>query len=441
MKIIRDIVWSSDEPLDKNVLWLNNGLIKYYGPNGWESLKYFSMLEDNIVGSIDAETHKIALSGSLPQDTYYLKYEDEKRIVLDNWAEVCQMPNSSTYNELIKFNVAPYAAHAIGVYNAKGVRVGHIELEQFKPKYSKRLFRFGLLSDVHNSSDESAEPTEDIQRALKFFNDKQSVSFTCISGDLTNSASERGFSIYQKNVQESSPNTPVYATPGNHDAQSKLNVERWKKYTGCEPTYEFTHTVDGIPFHFIFLGMYYWSLGTDGKPYKDEDIEWLAERLEAHKGEKCFVITHLFFPDRAGNLLKIYPQGNWLQGEQLTKLENLCKTYPNTIWFSGHSHWKWYLQKYQATENVYQNEQEGSYCVHVSGCASPIDSNGQPNTSGARVTKPLESEGAIVDVYEDYIDIRCMDLKNMLYLPIAQYRLTMKNNTSYEKCNYCREQC
>jgi hypothetical protein len=29
MKIIRDIVWSSNEPLDKNVLWLNNGLIKY----------------------------------------------------------------------------------------------------------------------------------------------------------------------------------------------------------------------------------------------------------------------------------------------------------------------------------------------------------------------------------------------------------------------------
>ena len=108
-------------------------------------------------------------------------------------------------------------------------------------------------------------------------------------------------------------------------------------------------------------------------------------------------------------------------------VENLCKEYPSTIWFSGHSHWKWYLQKYQATENVYQNEQEGSYCVHISGCASPIDSNGQPNTSGARVTKPLESEGAIVDVYENYIDIRCMDLKNMLYLPIAQYRLMMKN--------------
>ena len=36
---------------------------------------------------------------------------------------------------------------------------------------------------------------------------------------------------------------------------------------------------------------------------------------------------------------------------------------------------------------------------------------------------PLESEGAIVDVYENYIDIRGMDLKNEKYLPIAQYRL------------------
>lgn len=172
----------------------------------------------------------------------------------------------------------------------------------------------------------------------------------------------------------------------------------------------------------------------------DKNVLWLNNGLIKYYGPNGWESLK-YFSMLEDNIVGIYPQGNWLQGEQLTKLENLCKTYSNTVWFSGHSHWKWYLQKYQATENVYQNEQEGSYCVHVSGCASPIDSNGQPNTSGARVTKPLESEGAIVDVYEDYIDIRCMDLKNMLYLPIAQYRLTMKNNTSYEKCNYCREQC
>lgn len=426
MKIIRNIVLSSKEPLDKNVLWLNDGVLKYYSQSGWESLKYSPVPQDNIVGHIDTQTLNITLNEDLTQDTYHLKYEDEKGAILVGWDEICQLAPSDTYDKLIEFNVAPYAASAIGVYNSGGMRVGHIELETFKPEYGKRLFRFGLLSDVHNSSDESAEPSEDIQRALKFFNDKQSVSFTCISGDLTNSASERGFSIYQRNVQESSPDTPVYATPGNHDAQASLDVERWKKYTGCDPTYEYTHTVDGKSFHFLFLGMYYWSLGTNGNPYKDEDIEWLAEKLEAYKGEKCFVVTHLFFPDRAGNLLEIYPQGNWLQGNQLTKLEALCKKYPSVIWFSGHSHWKWYLQKYQDTANIYQNEQEGSYCVHVSGCANPIDSNGQPGTPEARVSKPLESEGAIVDVYENYIDIRCMDLKNTKYLPIAQYRLIMK---------------
>ena len=441
MKIIRDIVWSSKEPLDKNVLWLNNGIIKYYGVNGWESLHYYSKEEDSIVGYITEETHKITLSGLLPEDTYYLRYEDDKGIVLEDWADICQLPNSGTYTDFIEYNKAPYAASTIGVYSSKGVRVGHIELNEFKPDYGKRLFRFGLLSDVHNSSDETAEPSEDIQRALKFFNDKQSVSFTCIAGDITNSASETGFSIYQKNVQESSPNTPVYATPGNHDAQSQLNVDRWKQYTNCDPTYEFTHTVDNIPYHFLFLGMYYWSLGTNGKPYRDEDIEWLASKLEEYKDDKCFVITHLFFPNKAGNLLEIYPQGNWLQGDQLTKLENLCKTYSNTIWFSGHSHWKWYLQKYQDNENIHKNEPDNSFCVHVPSCASPIDSNGEPGTSGARVEKPLESEGAVIDVYENYIDIRSLDLKNMLYLPIAQYRLEMKNNKNYEKENYCIQFC
>lgn len=424
MKIFRSVVMSNKEPESKDIIWLHNGVLKYYSTSGWESIKQ-PPPEDTIVGTIN-QNNEITLDESLVGN-YHLWYEDTNKMILGGWEKICQLSHLYPYTEFINYNIAPYSATHIGVYNDNGTRVGIIKLGHFKPNYGNRLFRFGILSDVHNSSDESAEPTDDIKRALRYFNDKQSVSFTCICGDLTNSASETGFSIYKQNVQESSPNTPVYATTGNHDVQSELNIDRWRQYVGTEPTYEYTHTINNIQYHFLFLGMYYWSLGTNGNPYKEQDIDWLANKLELYRNEKCFVITHLFFPDRAGNLLKIYPQGNWLQGSQLIRLENLCKEYPSTIWFSGHSHWKWYLQKYQATENVYQNEKEGSYCVHISGCASPIDSNGQPNTSDARVTKPLESEGAIVDVYEDYIDIRCMDLKNMLYLPIAQYRLMMKN--------------
>ena len=52
----------------------------------------------------------------------------------------------------IKENIAPYAAHHIGVYNDKNEKVGDISIDSIKPEYGKRQYRFGLLSDVHNQS-------------------------------------------------------------------------------------------------------------------------------------------------------------------------------------------------------------------------------------------------------------------------------------------------
>lgn len=318
------------------------------------------------------------------------------------------------YSEFISQNIAPYAASQIGVYNESGQRVGKIELNTFKPEYGERLYRFGLLSDVHNQSDQTAEPTADLQRALEFFNNKESVAFTCICGDITQNGTASELAIYQNNVNTKSPNTPVYTCTGNHDATSSgLNETNWTTYTGCEKNFTFEHQND----IFIFFSMTTWSLGSSGTPYSETDIDWLEEQLEANKDKRCFVFTHLFFPTRAGNLNDIYPTGNWLGGTQLTRIQGLNDTYKNAIWFSGHSHWKWYLQKYQDRANIYKANSCG-YSVHVPSCASPIDSDGT-----TRVSMPLESEGAIVDVYENYIDIRGMDLKNELYLPIATYRL------------------
>ena len=318
------------------------------------------------------------------------------------------------YEDFINENIAPYAATKIGVYNSEGNKVGVIPLGNFKPEYGDRLYRFGVLSDVHNQSDQSAESTADLQRALSIFNEKESVIMTCICGDISQNGTASEFEIYKNNVDAKSPNTPVYTTVGNHDATSSgLNLDNWNTYTGNHGrSFEVTQGND----HFLFFGMNYWSLGSSGTPYMEEDIAWLEEKLEAYRNERCFIFTHLFFPDRAGNLNGIYPSGNWLGGAQLTRIQGLCDHYKNTIWFSGHSHWKWYLQKYQDRANIYRND--CGWCVHIPSCASPIDSDGS-----TRVNKPLESEGAIVDVYENYIDIRGVDLKNEKYLPIAQYRL------------------
>ena len=318
------------------------------------------------------------------------------------------------YENFINENIAPYAATKIGVYDSEGNKVGVIPLGNFKPEYGDRLYRFGVLSDVHNQSDQSAESTADLQRALSIFNEKESVIMTCICGDISQNGTASEFEIYKNNVDTKSPNTPVYTTVGNHDATSSgLNLDNWNTYTGNHGrSFEVTQGND----HFLFFGMNRWSLGSGGTPYIEEDMAWLEEKLETYRNERCFIFTHLFFPDRAGNLNGIYPSGNWLGGAQLTRIQGLCDHYKNTIWFSGHSHWKWYLQKYQDRANIYRNN--CGWCVHIPSCASPIDSNGS-----SRVSMPLESEGAIVDVYENYIDIRGMDLKNEKYLPIAQYRL------------------
>lgn len=335
----------------------------------------------------------------------------------------------------IKENVAPYSSSSIGIFNSNDELVGKIPLNNFKPNYGDRLFRFGILSDVHNNNadSQSNEDIVDFENALQFFNDTESVNITCICGDITQGGRPAQFAIYKGIVEDKSYSTPVYTTTGNHDCPSTgdLNNSDWEPYTGNPKTFEFVQRIGNEDVHFLFLGMNRYSLGDGGVPYLDSDIEWLEEKLEEYRNERCFVFTHLFFPEKAGNFKHIYPSSNWLGGGQLTKLLELNEHYLNTVWFSGHSHWKWYLQKYEDKANVYRSYDENGnptcgWCVHIPSCASPIDSDGV----SSRVSKPLESEGGIVDVYEDYIVIRGMVFKDTndttytnLYLPVAQYKL------------------
>ena len=335
----------------------------------------------------------------------------------------------------IKENVAPYSSSSIGIFNSNNELVGKIPLNNFKPNYGDRLFRFGVLSDVHNNNvdSQSTEDIADLTNALSVLNNIESVNMTCICGDITQGGRPAQFAVYRDTVAANSPNTPVYTTTGNHDCPSSggLASTDWEPYTGNPMTFEVIKEIGGKNVPFLFLGMNLYNLGDTGTPYLDADIEWLEEKLEEYRNERCFVFTHLFFPEKAGNFKQIYPSNNWLGGGQLTKLLELNEHYLNTVWFSGHSHWKWYLQKYEDKANVYRSyDEDGNptcgWCVHIPSCASPIDSNGV----SSRVSKPLESEGGIIDVYEDYIVIRGMVFKDTndttytnLYLPVAQYKL------------------
>lgn len=354
---------------------------------------------------------------------------------------------ATNFTDLIKNNVAPYSASKIGVYASDGSRVGEIPLGSFKPNYGERLYRFGLLSDVHNEDSQSTENAQDFINALTELNNKESIEFICITGDLTQASHSTGniateMTLYQNNLNAAGVNKPVYVTTGNHDCPGSTDVDYTTFYqyaglsdiapsSGATASYEVTktHTTSGgvtVTDHFLFLTMRRYEFTSS--TYYDADITWLGNKLEAYKNDRCFVFTHMFFPEYAGNLNRIYPTGNWLSGAQLTSLKNLIDSYPRTYWFSGHSHWKWYLQKYEDKANIYPTSNSGrttGWAVHIPSCASPIDSDGS-----SRVSMPLQSEGGVVDVYEDYVDIRGIEFKgpsdsnyNMKYIPVAQYRL------------------
>ena len=356
------------------------------------------------------------------------------------------------YDDFIKTNVAPYAASQIGVYNSSGERVGSIPLGTFKPAYGERLYRFGIISDVHNETNQADGNQNDIRNALNFFNQREDIEFTCITGDLTQTSYSSGnlateMALYQANLAAISNSTPVYPTTGNHDCpqNSDVDIDTFKNYAGISDlftsdavySYEVTkthQTSEGttVTDHFLFLGMRRYEFTSS--TYLDADITWLGNKLEAYKNDRCFVFTHMFFPDASGNFQSIYPSGNWLSGTQLNNLKTLRGNYPRAIWFSGHSHWKWYLQSGEPQANVWPTSNAGrttAWCVHIPSCASPIDSSVcNPSLSSTRVSMPGQSEGAIVDVYEDHVDIRAIEFKGAndpdyvtRYLPIAQYRL------------------
>ena len=364
------------------------------------------------------EGKRIELTTDAP-GAYTLVYEGAGRQQLAGYAPICTLDAGQLthYEDFIDANVAPYGAKAIGVYDSENNRVGAIKIASLKSKSSKApLYTYGVLTDVHFGVPK-IDPVNDFKRALEFFA-AEGASMICICGDISQEGTEVEFQAYANAVAQSK--IPVYTTTGNHDCTKKgIKLELWERYTGKPLIYEKTVKANGADEHFLFLGMKRWNFK---EAYYDEHIDWLEKKLEEYAGERCYIITHLFFPERAGNLNGIYPPKNWLRGPQLERLENLCKKYHNSIWFSGHSHWEWQLQKYQDRANIhrdYENGQPASgWTVHVPGCGCPITSDGT-----SRVNNPPASEGALIQVYKDHINVVGVDLKNGKYLPIATYRL------------------
>lgn len=280
---------------------------------------------------------------------------------------------ATTHTRLIKQNVAPQGASAIGVINSSGQVLGTIPLGTLAHTYGTKLFSFGLFSDVHmtnntnyNKSGSYYKGEEKFKKALGFCS-SYGVDFITICGDFSIGATYSDYQLY-KNVRDycrSQYNLEIYTCAGNHDmgmgypessqwTEPKDNYvyenTKYKAYTGNDINHYFTITKNNKKFHFIFLSCKIGraTTGADSKTalYVSYDItKWLTDLLNGDcKDGQRFIYVHAPLPERC-NFGIGYDARSILLGDALEGIRNLSNSNPNnTIWFHGHTHWAWEMQ-------------------------------------------------------------------------------------------------
>lgn len=310
------------------------------------------------------------------------------------------------YKDFISENVAPKNVRRIGIYNARGNRVGQIPLGKLALPSDRgaKLYSFGAIADVHIVYDTAAD---DFKRALTYLNDSEDVAFTCICGDLTDDGTAAQLAQYKAIVESHSPDTPVYAMAGNHEKYS-TQPTLIEQYTGHPLYYSFTHGEDV----FIMCGCYSWS--NDGI-FTNDYLQWLYELLESNRNKRCFIFEHVMPWGDSGNAGELY-SFDMFSGTKGGVFQSLLRHYKNTVLFHGHSHLKFYLQEVDDKAN-YSNAL-GYRSVHIPSLAVPRDLG-----TTSLVGIYADSEGYVVDVYANGIHLRGRDFVRGEFLPIASYWL------------------
>lgn len=329
---------------------------------------------------------------------------------------------SLEYKDLIEINKMPKEVTKIGIYNENSDKVGEIPVSSQNKLddtvLGEKLYSFGAVADIHLQYDTAQS---DFQKALTYFNENENVAFTCIVGDLTSNGTETELGTYKSFVETYSPNTPVYAVTGNHDARNSNVANVIETYTGKPLYYSFEHGNDV----FVMMGI---NKEANGGLFTTEELQWLYETLEANRNKRCFVFQHIRPQDGCGNAFGIYNYDIW-GGTEQTVFESLLKHYHNVILFHGHSHLKFYLQ-YGSDIANYDNI-FGCHSIHIPSLAVPRD--GDVTGANSRQEIYADSEGYVIDVYENHIVLRGRDFVLDKFIPIAIYQLDTTLQTIEEK--------
>lgn len=338
-----------------------------------------------------------------------------------------------TYTHFIQKNIAPKGATRIGVYDSNGNKVCTIPLGGLTPPNAEPLYSFGIVSDIHlYKTATNWDGNGKFDRALTYF-ENQGCAMCIVSGDLTQTGlydeqtgggyvlNEAQFAKYKEITDKHT--IPVYEIMGNHESYYGQpitnNLGKMETYTGKDVL---SYTVAQGDDLFVLCGQ-----PRDTTVMSDEDFTWLGATLEANTDKRCFVFIHSHIDDNveggvedSGN--PAFARENSIFGywgaNKTANFINLMKRYPNLILFHGHTHIMFEAQEFDKDANY--SEENGFKSVHVPSCGSPRKLISKDGTWQAAES---ESQGYIVDVYEDCIVLNGMDLIENEYVPVGVYKI------------------
>lgn len=309
--------------------------------------------------------------------------------------------------------------------------------------YGTQKYAFGALSDVHFNRYSALSDDDTVvsfPRALNYLRD-WGVSVVGISGDLSLNGELDSYEKYNSVVSQY--DFPVYTCKGNHDCRKYYTLSNWQKnvnkdiYGASKPAgildvssngLDFVYECNGDIFIFFSQVSNTYMLGV--QLVTDGQLVWLEKQFAAYKDRNVYLFFHTFLGSDGiptnmceGNIINplgatytlTYVKGN----KDEKRFKQLLAEYKNVVFFNGHSHWSYDMQKYNKDLNF--SDYDGKYApmVHVSSVAAPRTVT---DTSLVQKSNPgYMSEGLYMTVYNDMLLIRAVDFISGEFLAYATY--------------------
>ncbi|MBE6770941.1 MAG: hypothetical protein E7547_02190 [Ruminococcaceae bacterium] len=352
--------------------------------------------------------------------------------------------------DIQSFTAIPEGAETVLAYKL-GVLAGTMEIPDAKvADYGKKIYSFGALSDVHfnryNMSLSGDDACITFPNALNFF-DNLGVSMVGISGDISADGERDAFEKY--NTIASAHDFPVYTCTGNHDVSDYFSLQNWQelmntgvygaeKISGVESVSEngldFVYVPqDGNGDAFVFLSQYQWDYNSPtSRILTDEQLNWLEVQFEKYKDKTVFLFFHTFLNNPIEGENPAMGEGNLENNKghkydlaftdgcaDEIRFKALLDKYENVVFFNGHSHWAYDMQKLNPNLNIADYGGEYATMVHVSSVSSPRRT--EANLDDTTEHYMRSSEGMYVEVYENKIVFTACEFLKGEFLSYATY--------------------